>query len=170
MADLAELEARIRHLEDIEAIKRLKYKYFRCLDSKLWDEMAECFAEDATTDYADGKLRFQGVEAVMRFLKEAMNRATLLTIHQAHHPEIEITSDTTAKGVWEFYDYLIDAQANTSVRGAAFIREEYVKQRGEWKIKSTGYTRIFEEVWDRGEAKSLNLTATKKFPWLEESV
>jgi hypothetical protein len=167
---MADLEARIRHLEDIEAIKRLKYKYFRCLDSKLWNEMAECFAEDATTDYADGKLRFQGVAAIMQFLREAMGRDTLLSIHQGHHPEIEMTSETTAKGVWEFYDYLIDTQANISIRGAAFIYEEYAKEKGKWKIKSTGYTRIFEEVWDRGETKSLNLTARKEFAQSEESI
>ena len=30
-------------LVEIELIKRLKYKYARCLDQKLWDEIAECF-------------------------------------------------------------------------------------------------------------------------------
>jgi hypothetical protein len=36
-------------LEEIEAIKQLKYRYFRCLDSKRWAELAECFAPDATS-------------------------------------------------------------------------------------------------------------------------
>jgi len=27
-------------LVEIEAIKRLKYRYLRCLDLKLWDELA----------------------------------------------------------------------------------------------------------------------------------
>ena len=30
-------------LVEIELIKRLKYKYARCLDQKLWDEIGECF-------------------------------------------------------------------------------------------------------------------------------
>ena len=34
-------------LLDIEAIKRVKYAYLRCLDQKLWDEMADVFTEDA---------------------------------------------------------------------------------------------------------------------------
>jgi len=34
-------------LVEIELIKRLKYKYARCLDQKLWDEIAECFTADA---------------------------------------------------------------------------------------------------------------------------
>jgi hypothetical protein len=57
MADLAELEARIKRLEDIEAIKRLRHKYFRCLDGKLWDQMEDCFAEDVKTSYSTASLR-----------------------------------------------------------------------------------------------------------------
>jgi hypothetical protein len=168
MADLADLEARIRRLEDIEAtkadieaIKRVKYKYFRCLDSKLWDELAECFTEDATTDYRSGTWAFQGVDAIVQFLKKL--RPTRLSVHQGHHPEIELTSDTTANGIWSFNDYVIDKQTGITLRGAGFYYDEYVKVNGEWKIKLTGYTRTFEEIWDRGETKSLKLTADR-FP------
>ena len=45
-------------LREIEAIKRLKYKYMRCLDQKGWAELAECFTEDATTSYGGGKYAF----------------------------------------------------------------------------------------------------------------
>jgi hypothetical protein len=54
MPDLAALEARIQRLEDLEEIKRLKYRYLRALDTKAWDELAETLAEDATTEYSDG--------------------------------------------------------------------------------------------------------------------
>ena len=40
--------------EEIEAIKQLKYKYVRCVDCKMWDDLAECFTEDAVTNYAAG--------------------------------------------------------------------------------------------------------------------
>jgi len=168
MADLAKLEARMKRFEDIEAIKRLKYKYFRTLDSKLWDELAECFTEDATTAYSGGKYSFQGKDAIMKFLKEGLN-PTMISMHQCHHPEIELTSDTTARGVWALQDYVIVTQANISLRGAAFYHDEYVKANGEWKIKHTGYERIFEEIWDRGETKSLKITASM-FPSSTESV
>ena len=79
MADLGDLEARLKALEnrvavteDIEAIKRLKHKYFRCLDCKLWDELAECFTEDATTSYTDGKYSFRGVDAIIGFLHHSL--------------------------------------------------------------------------------------------------
>jgi len=168
MAGLVELEARMKRIEDIEAIKRLKYKYFRCLDSKLWDELAECFTEDATTSYSSGKYSFQGKDAIMKFLKEGLN-PTMISMHHGHHPEIELTSDTTARGVWALQDYVIVTQANISLRGAAFYHDEYVKVNGEWKIKHTGYERIFEEIWDRGETKSLKITESM-FPSSTESL
>jgi len=157
MADLAEIEARMKRLEDIEAIKTLKHKYFRCVDSKLWDELSECFTEDATTSYSGGKHSYHGRDAIMQFLREALG-PSMISMHHGHHPEIEITSDTTARGVWALKDYLVITDANMGLRGTAFYTDEYVKVNGEWKIKSTGYVRGFEEVWDRGETPSLKLT------------
>jgi len=52
-------------LHELEAIKRLKYKYMRCLDQKRWEEMAECFTEDATAAYSGGKYSFQGKKAIL---------------------------------------------------------------------------------------------------------
>jgi bile-acid 7alpha-dehydratase len=164
MTDATKLEARMKKLEraqavrdDIEAIKRLKYKYFRCLDSKLWDGLAECFTEDATTSYSSGKYSFQGRDAIMKFLREGLGPA-MISMHHGHHPEIEITSETTARGIWALQDYVILTQVNSSLRGASFYHDEYVKVGGEWKIKQTGYERVFEEMWDRGETKSLKIT------------
>jgi bile-acid 7alpha-dehydratase len=170
MAEASKLEARLKKLEraqavrdDIEAIKRLKYRYLRCLDSKLWNELAECFAEDATTSYSSGKYSFQGREAIMRFLREGLG-PTMISMHHGHHPEIEITSKTTARGIWALHDYVIVTQSNTALRGASFYHDEYVKVRGEWKIQHTGYDRVFEEVWDRGETKSLKITRSMFAP------
>lgn len=165
MATVEDLEAKVKRLEqelqilkDVEAIKQLKGKYFRCLDCKLWDEMAECFTEDATTSYSGGKLSFKGRDAIIKFFRETMT-SSMVSMHQGHHPEIEITSETTAKAIWAFEDYLIIRQTNMGLRGAAFYRDEYAKINGQWKIKHTGYQRILEEVWDRGETKSCKITA-----------
>lgn len=145
------------HLEEIEAIKRLKYKYLRCVDSKLWDELAECFIPDATTSFSSGEYSYQGVDAIINFLKEGLN-PNMLSMHHGHHPEIELTSDTTATGTWALEDYVIMTDLNMSLHGAAFYHDEYVKVNGEWKIKSTGYDRVFEEIWNRGDIPSLKVT------------
>src|SRR5262249_7061665 len=66
----SELERRIQALEDVEAIKQLKHRYWRCLDLKLWDELAGCFTQDAHVEYGEGRYRFQGVKAIMHFLTQ----------------------------------------------------------------------------------------------------
>ena len=45
----------LTRLLEIEAIKQLKYRYFRHLDLKEWDALAELFAPDARSSYGDGK-------------------------------------------------------------------------------------------------------------------
>lgn len=171
MVDLRDLETKIRSLEriivareDIEAIRELKYKYFRCLDTKRWDELVECFTEDVRASYVftarvGGKYDCQGVDAVMRFLKKVLGVSSRISMHQGHHPEIEIISDRAARGVWQLQDCLIDTQANTSLLGTSFYYDEYAKIDGKWRIRSIDSARIFEETWDRADIKSLKLTA-----------
>ena len=84
-----------------------------------------------------------------------MDRPTQVTQHQVHHPEIDLTSDTTAKGVWYLQDFVIDLDTNTILRGAGFYHDEYVKVNGEWKIKLTGYVRTYEEVEERTDKVKL---------------
>ena len=161
MASLAELEARIQALEDLEAIKRLKYKYLRCLDTKQWDEMAETFAVDATTSYSDGELSFSGRDAIMKFLRESAmaERNGMIGVHHVHHPEIELTGPASAKGTWALYNYLLHRGNESGLRLCAFYHDEYIKAGAQWLIKSTGYRRVFEEVWERKDSPSLKLVA-----------
>jgi hypothetical protein len=161
MVDLAELEARVQALEDLEEIKRLKYRYLRCLDTKEWDEMAATLTEDATAEYSDGEYRFEGRTAIMEFLKGTplAREGEFIGVHQCHQPEIELMSESTARGVWALYNYLIHKRAHTGLRLCAFYHDEYVKLDGEWKIRRTGYRRVLEEIWDRRDTPSLKLTA-----------
>lgn len=145
-------------LDEIEAIKRLKYKYLRCLDTKSWAELAECFIEDAISTYDSGKYTFEGRDQIIGFLEKALGLPSMITLHQVHHPEIELTSATTATGTWYLEDMVIDTRSNTTLRGASFYHDEYVKEGGAWKLKSTGYERTFEEVQDRAETPSLKIT------------
>jgi len=154
MAELADLEARMRHLEDIEAIKRLKYKYWRCFDEAVWEEMADCFTEDATADYGPNA-KFQGKKAILEYLRKMVFRDGLLGqkhglfgIHHGCRPEINIMSDTTAGGIWAMWEYMIDRQYDKRMRAGVFYYDEYVKESGKWKMKSTKTTNIFRDIWD----------------------
>jgi len=153
---MSDLEARIRALEEVEAIKRLKYRYWRHLDLKQWDELAKCFTADATVSYGDGKYRFTGVEAIMKFLRESLSPETgSVTIHHGHHPEIDLTGETTARGTWALYNYLFNEKAKRGIWIGAFYHDEYVKLGGDWKQKHVGYETIFHQEWSLADLPSL---------------
>jgi len=136
---------------DIEDIKRLKYAYLRCLDTKRWDELADTFTEDATSAYDSGKYSFTGRDAIMEFLRGALGSPKIVSMHHAHHPEIELIDSTNARGVWYLEDMVIFTEANLVLRGAAFYDDRYVKVGGRWLIRHTGYVRTFEEMLGRGD-------------------
>jgi bile-acid 7alpha-dehydratase len=152
MTELRDLEARIRALEDIEAIKRLKHKYFRCIDKGLWDEIGNCFAEDAVADYIPGT-PLQGRAAIAKFFTENVAPAYSMCVHQGHNPEIELTSDTAATGIWELDNFMVTAKTNVGFWIAAFYEDEYVKEKGEWKIKRTKVDFFFFSNIEKGWAK-----------------
>ena len=148
-------------LQEIEAIKRLKYAYCRCLDEKRWDEMAQCLTADATAAYSDGQYSFAGRDAIMQFLRDALAGHHMITSHRVHQPEIDLTSATTATGIWALDDIVIETKANIVIRGTAFYRDEYAKVAGQWKIRHTGYQRIYEEMFSRSDTPSWQLTANR---------
>ena len=155
MAD-GDLERRIRALEEIEAIKRLKYRYWRCLDLKKWDDLAECFTTDATVSYGDGRYRFSGIEAIMKFLRDSLSVETgSVTIHHGHHPEIDLTGDATARGTWALYNYLFNEKQGRGVWIGAFYHDAYIKLGGEWKQRHVGYETVFHQEWSFGDLPSL---------------
>jgi len=158
MTDVSRLEARIQALEDVDAIKRLKYRYWRCLDLKLWRDIASCFTPDATVDFGGGRYRFAGVEAIVRFLEQGLGEATgSIGFHHGHHPEIELVGPAAARGTWALHNYLLNERQKRCVRIAAYYHDEYVKVGDAWKIRHTGYVPIFHEEWSRDDTPSLQV-------------
>jgi len=137
------------NLVDVEAIKQLKYRYFRALDCKRWEELGETLAPDATAAYDSGRYSFDGREAIMAFLRDALGSPRIVSMHHGHHPEIEITGESTARGTWYLHDMVIFRDIGMVLQGAAFYADEYVKIDGAWKIRSTGYERTFEWMESR---------------------
>ena len=99
----------IERLTAIEEIKQLKARYFRCMDMKDWDGQVAVFTPDVEVDVS-GEMG-PGENGVIRGAQEfvTFNRGHIehvLTVHHGHMPEIEITSDTTATGIWAMEDML----------------------------------------------------------------
>jgi hypothetical protein len=147
-------------LVEIHAIERLKYKYLRCLDQKLWDELETCFTEDATASYGGGAYELAGRDAIMGFLRGAMGSTTMLSSHKCHHPEIDLVGPDEATGTWALEDVVVETAAQFTVRGAAWYADRYVRDPdGTWRIAHTGYKRTYEELQSRADVPGLTLTA-----------
>ncbi|MHB8438040.1 MAG: nuclear transport factor 2 family protein [Acidimicrobiales bacterium] len=130
---------------DLEAIRILKYRYLRLLDTKQFEALGELLTDDVTTAYQSGVLRHRGRSEVVGFLDQSLG-AGLVTMHTCHHPEITLTSSDTATGVWYLEDLVIVPGQDYELHGTAVYRDEYRRESGGWRISHTGYDRIFERA------------------------
>jgi uncharacterized protein (TIGR02246 family) len=127
-------------LEDIEQIKQLKARYFRTMDTKDWTGMRQVFADDVVMDTSEaGGNYVEGADAFLEFLASAL--AGTVTVHQGHMPEIELMSDTTARGIWALQDTIWWPDSSV-MHGYGHYHETYEKIQGDWKIKSSRLTRL----------------------------
>lgn len=153
----------LQELAEIEAIKQLKARYQRAVDTKDWDLMRDVLAPDAKSVYSDGKHAFEGRDAIIEFLANphGLGNTDVVSMHHAHTPEIEITGETTAKGKWYLEDFVISALPSdgapngTVLHGTGIYIDQYVKIDGEWLLQETGYERIFEDIQPRAEGSRL---------------
>lgn len=143
MSEPAILEARISVLEDIEEIKKLKAKYWRCVDKKLWEEIGSCFSEDAILD-SGPNIQFQGRKQIVQMFIDSFEKEIMISAHGGYSPEISISSDTTAKANWAFNDYLV-MKSGQKMHGWGHYEDEYIKENSRWKIRNTKIIRIHEE-------------------------
>ena len=140
----------VSRLEAVEEIKGLKARYFRCLDSKDWEGFAAVFAPDAVMDMAeaaggdplpDATSRGPGdIAAYVRRSVEGM-----VTVHHGHMPEITVTGDTTAEGIWVMEDLLRwpgPDGTTGGLHGFGHYHETYEKVGGRWLITSIRLTRL----------------------------
>jgi hypothetical protein len=130
---------------ELEAIRRLKYAYFRLLDLKQFEDLGALLTEDVTASYEDGKTVLEGRAAIVSWLRGALADPGIITEHHGHHPELTFDSETEARGVWYLQDRVIVPAADVEIGGAAFYEDRYRLTNEGWRIAHTGYTRLFEE-------------------------
>lgn len=127
-------------MEDVEAIKQLKARYFRTMDTKDWPGMRAVFTDDVVMDTSEsGGGVITGADAFIAFLSETL--ADVVTVHHGHMPEIEITSPTTATGIWAMED-MLRWPNGMELHGYGHYHETYTKTDGGWRIASTKLTRL----------------------------
>ncbi len=153
MTDLNDLHARVQKLEDIEEIKRLKFKYCNLVDAGfLADELGALFTQDGTWEAGEPWGSFEGREAIIEFFR-AQQAVVNFSVHALSNPEIDLDGDT-AKGRWRT---LVPATLNLEEGSVAHwmfcdYTDEYQKVGGCWlfsRVKAD-VTRAatYAEGWD----------------------
>jgi NADPH:quinone reductase-like Zn-dependent oxidoreductase len=140
----------VEKLLAIEEIKQLRARFARCMDTKQWQEMQDTITDDCEFDCRDGTVVTEmwiGAEDVVANIRRSLDAA--VSVHHAHMPEIEITSPTTAKGLWAMQDYLrfFAGGGTVDLVGAGHYHETYEKQQdGRWRLKSYLLTRLRVDI------------------------
>jgi hypothetical protein len=157
--DLKELEARIRVLEDIEAIKKLKATYCYLCDAGLTidknrEELVSHFTKDARVDFGLGPAsQFHGTEGLHTFFGTVVAMGVTFCMHMVHNPIIEVKGDK-ATGRWYYEAPTTDASTGKAQWMAGTYFEEYVREKGEWKFSYIGTKWKYVTPYDEGWAKN----------------
>jgi hypothetical protein len=133
-------------LDEIQAICRLKSRYFRLLDTKQWDELRTIFVDDLVfEDEAKGRT-FESADEFLAFLRE--RHAISLSAHQGFMPEIDIESDSRARGIWSMTDRVVLPQGSGRLvqLGAGHYHETYHKVGDQWRIARVRLSRLWLSI------------------------
>jgi hypothetical protein len=129
----------------IEAIKRVKYRYLRALDTKHWDDFADTLTEDIIGDYGSSlgqEHHFSNRTDLVEYMRTSMP-AGVITEHRVTHPEITVDGDQ-AEATWYLQDRVIVPEYNFMLFGAGFYHDRYRNTPDGWKICATGYDRTYD--------------------------
>ncbi|MFI9537737.1 nuclear transport factor 2 family protein [Nocardia fusca] len=135
-------------MNDHEALRALKARYFRLMDTKDWSGFRALFCDDVVIDLSEsGGEVVTGADDFLTFLTARIGDA--LTIHHGHSPEIDLLSETTAQGIWALEDRLIWPDG-TRVHGFGHYHETYAKIDGAWRIRTQRLTRLHTDYRPAG--------------------
>lgn len=161
---LHNLEQRIRALEHIEAIKRLKHRYFFNCDQKRPAEVRACFVDGPMViDY--GRIgQFEDADTMVETFEKLACAEHIVEIHHAQNPQIELLDAERARGTWGLYYFLIDTRQQICTQLAGFYEDEYRCLDGDWKISRTSFQVTSSQVLSIGDGISRILFAGRSAP------
>lgn len=141
----------------ISEIQSVFAKRLRVMDTKQWDLYPTCHTDDVVSEsyadvpdanrpQADGRAnKVVGAVALTKAISGLLDGDTkVTTVHHGHLPEIELTSPTTARGIWAMEDELWwqNGAVTEHMHGYGHYHEEYRKVDGRWLISYRKLTRL----------------------------
>ncbi|MEO8260022.1 MAG: nuclear transport factor 2 family protein [Acidobacteriota bacterium] len=148
------LAQNVERAESVRAVKRLQEAYAQYSQFGLWSEMAALFADNAQLSY--GHDHEQGRPAISTYFLTRFGEGTAglkaggLHTQMVLRPLINVSADgQSAKGRW--WEFSMTGQHGVKADWAAGIFEnEYVRERGIWKIARLRYNPMFAGPYATG--------------------
>ena len=129
-------------MDDLEAIRQLKARYFRLIDTKQWDALADVFTEDFEGEFEGPHptVRVTGRDRMVESVRRSL--ADVVTVHHGHMPELALLGSGTARGVWAMVDIV---KLGDGFTGYGHYHDEYRKEEGQWRVSRSRLTRLYIE-------------------------
>jgi ketosteroid isomerase-like protein len=133
-AQPASLEARIRMVEDRQAIERVLMEYGRSLDRRDFTTYSSLFARDGVWDGGMGV--FRGPAAIKAAMEKTFATAPGIpkgtNFHVLTNAIIDLDGDrATALSKWVFMQ-VVDGRSQIAMTGS--YEDQFVREHGAWKI------------------------------------
>ncbi len=126
------LEERIRRLEDIEDIRRLRNRYHASLNESRYENCRALFTGDAVVEL--GYLaRYEGIDAIDRGFRAMGERERFFIKQFIHSHDVEVDGDT---GTGTSYLEARYGRFGVSYVVAGRYDDIYARENGVWKFRS----------------------------------
>jgi len=150
-ANIEKVEARIKLLQDVEDIKKLKARYGYSVDCQDYDAVMKCFAKECNADYGlFGKCNNR--DEIEKWFRGTVPKAMPFCLHFIENPIIEVNGDR-ATGVWYFNVPLTNGETNEASWMTGKYEDVYIREDGKWKYKELKCTIYFLSALDKGWVK-----------------
>jgi hypothetical protein len=159
------LEEEVRTLKDIEQINKLQRIYGYYLDHLMYDDVADLFTDDGILQLDANVL--EGKESIRDYWKSNQITAkkpgdvnNRLFVHMQLQGVVDIDQGgQTAKGRWQMLGLTVDYVGKPPGELQPLIadgvyEDEYVKEKGIWKIKRLIYNGNFTSTLQDGWVKT----------------
>jgi hypothetical protein len=126
-----------------EAIRRLKARYLRYIDTRRWSDLQSLLTDDFVGDFGPAdEEQFTGPEDFIAGLQRNLKDAT--SVHHGHMPEIELQGEDRASALWAMED--IVQTPELELHGYGHYADEYRRVDGVWLLSRVRLTRLKLDV------------------------
>lgn len=164
------LEQRIQTLEDIEAIKQLKARYWFACDRRDAAGIKDCFANDEILIDFGFIGQFTNIDEFINLFMQMTDKPSHIDLHHGLAPEINIVDSHHASGRWRMQFQLIETETQVAQFMGGYYEDRYRKQNGAWKIATTRYHLTFNLMLQKDATGALKLIEMGAMPGLASEV